>query len=224
MYARCHSSTSILHGSKLMFAQSILCSILPTQLACQRDTASDIGSLEVPHLWVVLPAISMKFLHINEIPASKCAWRESIFSFESHDLDNQKVNVPPIWAFLVHWLDHAAQWEVRSCWISMLSMTDMVLPCKGYQGFILGWSAGLSKYSSHPNGIEKVQADPGSQKSSACFKESSRKSSLPNHQKNVNEFRLKEMNLFIPHVTTCKLVWTSKWMIFLKNRLPLNTS
>lgn len=48
-----------------MFAQSILCSILPTQLACQRDTASDIGSLEVPHLWVVLPAISMKFLPAN---------------------------------------------------------------------------------------------------------------------------------------------------------------
>lgn len=93
MYARCHSSISILHGSKLMFAQSILCSIVPTQLACQRDTASDIGSLEVPHLWVVLPAISMKFLHINEIPARKCAWRGSIFSFESHDLDNQKVNV-----------------------------------------------------------------------------------------------------------------------------------
>ena len=56
---------------------------------------------------------------------------------------------PPIWAFLLHWLDHAAQWEVRSCWISILWMTDMVLPCKGYQGFILGWSVGLSKYSSH---------------------------------------------------------------------------
>lgn len=90
MYARCHSSTSILHGSKLMFAQSILCSILPTQLACQRDTASDIGSLEVPHLWVVLPAISMKFLHINEIPASKCAWRGSIFPLKVMTLTIKK--------------------------------------------------------------------------------------------------------------------------------------
>ena len=79
------------HGSKLMFAQSILCSIFPTQLACQRDKVSDIGSLEVPHLWVVLEG----FLHINEILGSKCAWRGSIFALESHDLVNQKVNVLP---------------------------------------------------------------------------------------------------------------------------------
>ena len=62
------------HGSKLIFSQSILCSIFPTQLACQTDKVSDIGSLEVPHLWVVLEG----FLHINEILGSKCAWRENV--------------------------------------------------------------------------------------------------------------------------------------------------
>lgn len=152
----------------------------------------------------------MKFLPANVLGGGPFfLWKSWPWQSKSH------CSPPPTWAFLIHWLDQAAQWGVRSCWISMLSMTDMVLPCKGYQGFILGWSAGLSKYSSHSkHRIEKVQADPGSQKSSACFKESSRKSSLPNQQKNVNEFRLEEMNLFIPRVTNCKLVWTSKWMIF----------
>lgn len=51
---------------------------MPTQLARQRDTVSDIR-FGVPHLWVVLDVL----------------WGGSIFSLESHDLVNQKVSVLP---------------------------------------------------------------------------------------------------------------------------------